>query len=500
MAVNLIRDQPGNLTMLNDEPVERASTGISGLDELLHGGLPTGRAYILRGGPGTGKTIVALHFLTAGVEAGEDPLFVAFEEPAADLRQNAESLGFDLDGVEILDLSPSADRFLEDRSYTAFEPAEVEGHEPAERIVEAVRERDPGRVVIDPLTGFRLLAPDDFQFRQEMASLTAFLKERDITAMFTTQPTANSPDDDLQFLGDGILTLSRPGSGRRIEVEKLRGSDFRGGSHAMRIRGDGIHVFPSLVPGNYDRDFTREVISSGIDELDRLLGGGFERGTVSVITGPSGVGKTTTGTHFMKEAAARGERSTIYLFEEAAEQFRYRSEALDIPVGEMTEQGSLGVEEIEPMDLSADEFAHRVRTDVEEHDTEVVMIDGTAGYRLSLRDEEGLLEHLHALCRYLRNVGVTVILIEEQQSVAGEFSATQENISYLADSILFLRYLELDGEIRKSVGVLKKRLGGFERTLRELEIDENGLHIGEPMTDLRGILTGTPERIERSDD
>ncbi|MFB6206300.1 MAG: ATPase domain-containing protein [Haloglomus sp.] len=479
---------------------DRVSTDISGLDELLDGGLPEGRAYIVRGGPGAGKTIVALHFLTAGVEAGDEPLFVAFEEPAEDLRRNAASLGFDLGGVEIVDLSPTPDRFLEDRSYTAFEPAEVEGHEPAERIVEAIRERDPSRVVIDPLTGFRLLAPDDYQFRQEMASLTAFLKERDVTAVYTTQPTPSEPDDDLQFLGDGIITLSRSDSGRRIEVEKLRGSAFRGGSHALRIHGDGIHVFPSLVPGDYDRELTRETISSGVPGLDDLLSGGFERGTVSLITGPSGVGKTTTGTHFMKEAAERGERSTIYLFEEAEEQFRYRSEAIGVPVDEMIEDGSLGVEEIEPMDLSADEFAHRVRTDVEENGTEVVMIDGTAGYRLSLRDEDGLLEHLHGLCRYLRNVGVTVILLEEQQTVTGEFSSTQENISYLADSILFLRYLELEGEIQKSVGVLKKRLSGFERTLRELEIDENGLRIGEPTTDLRGILTGTPERVDNPDD
>lgn len=477
----------------------RASTGIAGLDELLDGGLPTGRAYVLRGPPGTGKTIVGFHFLTAGVEADETSLFVGFEEPTEDIERNAAGLGFDLDGVEILDLSPTADRFLEDRSYSAFEPAEVEGHEPAERIVEAVREHDPDRIVIDPLTQFRQLAPDDYQFRQEMASLTAFLKDRDITALYTTQPTASRPDDDLQFLGDGIITLSRGETGRRIEVEKLRGSSFRGGSHAMRIDGDGVRVFPSLVPGDYDREFTPEPISSGVEALDDLLWGGVERGTVSVITGASGVGKTTTGTHFLTEAARRGDRSTIYLFEESAEQFRYRSAAIDLPVDEMVEQGTLALEEIEPMNLSADEFAHRVRTDVEERGTEVVMIDGTAGYRLSLRDEDGLTEHLHALCRYLRNVGVTVILIEEQSEVAGDFSSTEENISYLADTVLFLRYLELGGEIRKAVGVLKKRLSGFEPTLRELSIDEDGLHVGDPMTDLRGILTGTPERADSDD-
>jgi circadian clock protein KaiC len=475
---------------------DRVPSGIAGLDELLGGGFPAGRAYVVRGAPGTGKTIVGLHFLTAGAAAGEDALFVAFEEPAEDIQRNAASLGFDLSAVEVLDLSPSPERFVEDQSYTAFEPTEVEGDEPARRIVEAVREHEPDRVVVDPLTGFRLLAPDSYQFRQEMASLTALLKERDVTALYTTQPTASSPDDDLQFLGDGIVTLSRAAAGRRIEVEKLRGSDFRGGSHAMRIGAGGIEVFPSLVPGNYDREFTRETLSSGVDALDDLLHGGIERGTVTVITGPAGVGKTTTGAHFLTEAARRGERSTAYLFEEAAAQFRYRSEALGLPVGEMVDGGTLALEEVEPMDLSADEFAYRVRMDVEERDTEVVLLDGTAGYRLSLRDEEGLTEHLHALCRYLRNVGVTVILLEEQSRITGEFSTTEENISYLADSLLFLRYIELDGEIRKAVGVLKKRLSGFERTLRELEIDDSGLHVGDPMTDLRGILTGTPERAD----
>jgi circadian clock protein KaiC len=472
----------------------RVSSGIAGLDEALSGGLLPARSYMLRGEAGTGKTILGYHYLTAGVEAGDACLFVAFEESAGDVRANAATLGVDLSGVELLDLSPDAERFLDEDQYSVFAPDEVESASVTDQIVEAVERVDPDRVFVDPITQLQYLSADDFQFRQEVAGLMAYLEEGGATTLFTTQPTSTRPDDDLQYICDGSITLDRGPTGRTVRVEKFRGSGFRSGRHALRIDGSGITVYPKLVPGDHAREFDPDRIGSGVAELDALLGGGIERGTVTVVSGPSGAGKSTTGTHFLVEAAARDERAVAYLFEETTASLRHRSRSIGLPVDDLIAADELALEYVEPLALSSPEFAHRVREEVEARDAKVVMIDGTAGYRLSLRgDEADLVSELHALVRYLRNVGVTVILIEATGGVTGDFQPSREGISYLADNLLFLRYLELDGEVRKAVGVLKKRLGPFEPTLRELRITGDGLWIGDPLDDLRGVLTGTPE-------
>lgn len=475
--------------MSDDTPV-RVSTGVVGLDEVLHGGLVGGRAYMVRGDAGTGKTILGYHFLTA---ADDDALYVALEESERDVTANAAGLGFDLSAVTILDLSPDPERFLGEE-YSVFEPDEVEHTDVVGRIADALEATDYDRVFVDPLSHLRHLSPSDYQFRQEVAAMMSYLKERGTTVLFTTQPTQQMPDDDLQFLADGAIELRRFERGRAISVAKFRGSDFQSGSHTLRISSDGIRVYPELLPEEHDREYTLETLSSGVDELDDLLGGGIERGTVTMITGPTGVGKTITATHFAQEAAARGEQAAIYLFEESRGSFFKRSEGVGIPVEGMTEEGTLAVEAVEPLALSTDEFAHLVRAEVEERGAGVVLIDGTAGYRLSLHaDNEDLVRELHALCRYLRNMGVTVILTEEIAEITGQFFATSQHISYLADNILFLRYYEVRGEIHKAVGVLKKRLGDFEPALRELHITSDGLVLGEPLENLRGVLTGTPE-------
>jgi circadian clock protein KaiC len=298
-------------------------------------------------------------------------------------------------------------------------------------------------------------------------------------------------------MSDGVLELDHDGDTRRVGVPKFRGSGTESGDHALVIRGDGLHVYPQLVPGDHRAAFTTEAIPSGVDELDALLGGGIERGTISVISGPTGVGKTTTGTQFAAEAASRGERSAVYLLEESAATYRHRSEAVDIPVREMERDGSLAVEEVEPLTVQPEEFADRVRREVEEHDTQVVLIDGIQGYRVSIQGErEDLVRKIHALGRYLRNMGVTVVFVDEVDAVAGEFRATNAGISYLADNVVYLRYLEIDGQLRKVVGVLKKRVGDFERTLREFAITGDGIVVGDPLTDLRGVLSGNPELVD----
>ncbi len=476
----------------------RVSTGVDGLDDALHGGLIAERSYMVRGPAGAGKTLVCLHFLSAGVAADETTLFVNLEQDAGDLRADAAALGMPIDAIEVVDLSPSADVFVDDASYDVFTAADVEREGVTERIVEAVERVAPDRVVVDPLTQLRYLTTDEYQFRKQVVGLMRYLTDGGATVLFTTQETSATPTEELQFITDGTIQLERSGGDGILSVPKFRGSGTLSGEHSYRIDGDGVHVFPELSPAAGEtRDVPAGTLSSGVDEIDALLNGGFERGTVNIISGPTGVGKTTLGTQFANAAAGRGERTVVYLFEETRRTFEQRSRAVGIPVDEMVERGTLRIEEVEGLTTTPQEFAHRVRTEVEANDPGIVMIDGVAGFRLTGDDTARTVRRLHALGRYLKDAGVTTLLIDETSSVTGEFTATDENISYLADSLVFLRHVEIDGELQKVIGVLKKRTSDFERTLRQFEITESGLLVGEPLSGLRGVLSGTPEVVER---
>ena len=480
---------------------QRVSTGISGLDEILHGGLIPAQAYLIRGGPGTGKTTLGLHFLSVGVVRGEQSLFITLGEPEAQLRRNAQSLGLDLNGVNFLDLSPSSEFFIKVQTYDIFSPAEVEREPITQKIIEQVHALQPQRIFLDAITQFRYLSTDAFQFHKQVLSFLRFLLEQEATVLFTSEGHQNAPDDDLQFISDSVIHLDNSLQGRRLQVSKFRGSSFRSGQHSMRLTNQGIEVFPLLLPEEHKKEFTAESISSGIPEIDELLHGGIERGTVTIISGPSGVGKTSLGLQFMKEAAGRGERSVIYLFEESRETLLHRCEAINIPVNAMLERSTLSIISIEPLQYSSDQLAYLVRQEVEQAGAKIIMLDSTSGYRLSIRGED-LVRQLHSLCQYAKNMGVTIILINETEVIAGnEFRVTEVGLSYLADNLIFLRYLELQGQIRKAIGVLKKRVSDFERNLRGYEITRYGLKVGEPLTGLRGILRGIPEFIDsRRDD
>ena len=476
----------------------RLSTGIAGFDEILHGGLIPKRAYLARGGPGCGKTILGLHFLNAGIANNESNLYITLGEPAAQIKSNGAIFGFDTQAIKFLDLSPGADFFTQVQTYDIFSPAEVEREPTTQKIIETIETIKPTRVLIDSMTQFRYLCSDDFQFRKQVLSFISFLLQAGATVVFTSESSPETPDDDLQFISDGIIHLDNSPEGRNISVTKFRGSDFIAGLHSLRISSQGMQVAPRLQPQSFKQEFILESISSGIPELDELLHGGIERGTVTIFTGPTGVGKTTLGLQFMKEAAGRGERSVVYTFEESEETLIARSQAINIPVDAMVKNGNLLVERVEPLLLTHDEFANQVRYEVEQSGTRIVMIDSVAGYRIAMRGAD-LQSHLHALCKYLQNMGVTIILINENETITGDFRATDLGISYIADNIVFLRYLEINGELQKAIGVLKKRLSNFEKTLREIEITRYGIKLGKPLVNLRKILSGTPEWINQDD-
>ncbi|WP_322820804.1 ATPase domain-containing protein [Chloroflexus sp.] len=476
---------------------QRLATGIPGLDEICGGGLVPRYAYLVRGGPGTGKTTLGLHFLAAGAASGETTLFISLEETESKIRRNAAQVGINLNQVHILDLSPSSDFFANTEIYDIFSPAEVEREPITRQIVETVQRLQPTRVFLDPITQFRYLTPDIFQFRKQVISFLRFLAEQRTTVIFSAENSAAFPDDDLQYIADGIISLELTNTGRYLTVSKMRGSSFVSGRHAMRLTAQGLQVFPRIIPAPLVAGHAFTLIPSGVPELDELLNGGVERGTITLVTGPSGVGKTTLGFQFMKEAASRGERSMVFSFEEEIEIMQQRCESVNIPVRAMQQQQLLRIEKIEPLQYNPAEFAQHVRHFIEQKQIKVVMIDSVTGYRLCMHGED-LISQLHALSKYLQSRGVTVFLIMDTTDIVGDFKVTEIGASYLGDNIIFLRFLEIEGELRKAIGVLKKRLGDFEKTLREFTISRYGIKVGKPLTNLRGILSGMPTWIDKT--
>ncbi|MFA0832455.1 MAG: ATPase domain-containing protein [Methanobacterium formicicum] len=477
---------------------KRLSSGIPGFDEILMGGFVPQRSYLLRGLPGTGKTALGLHFLTEGVKNNEKVLFINMGEPTAQIISNAQNMGFNTDGIDFLDLSPDEGFFANMEAYDIFSPAEVERESTTAKITEKIQSVKPLRVFLGPITQFRYLSTDEFQFRKQALSFLRFLIDNGATVLFTSEFSDHDPDDDLQFMCDGIINIDFFKEGRSISVSKFRGSGFRFGVHSMRITSGGVKIYPrlrSIVP---EREFVHETISSGVPEIDELLHGGIERGTTTIISGPSGVGKTTIGIQFMKEAAGRGERSVVYTFEESEDNLINRCESINIPVKSMIKTGMLSVVPVEPLRYSPEEFAQLVRNEVDSNASKIVMIDSTSGYKLSLRGEDPV-SHLHALAKYMTRMGVTVILINEVENISGDLKVTDIGISYLADNIVFLRYFETSGELLKSIGVLKKRLSDFEKSIREVRITQYGIRVGPPLKNIHGILSGSPERIENGD-
>jgi len=446
-----------------------------------------------------GKTTLGMQFLTA--KAGEPALFVTMGEHVDQLRTDARNQGFDLSGVEFLDLTPAQGDSMDLESYDLMAPAEAESNPIGERIGEIFKALRPRRVFIDSLSHLSYLAPDAFQYRKQVMGLLRYLTQHGATVLSAAEIVVEPANaDELQFLADGIIDLSWRGERRLLSVTKFRGAGYVGGVHTIRLDGRGMTCYPRLEPGEHQRGHQRETLESGVPELDRLLMGGITKGTVTVISGPTGVGKTTLGLQFLRAVAARGERSVLYSFEENDQTLRCRAESTSLDFAEAEADNRFALHTIEPLRYSADEFAERLRDEVENRGASMVMIDSLSGFRLSVAGDD-MVQRILSLCRYLTNMGVTVLVINEVANIAGEtVQVSEEGISFLADSVLMLRYLELNGQLHKAIGVLKKRTGNFEKTLREFEITKEGIRVGEPLTQLRGILRGFPELVERSVD
>lgn len=483
--------------MLSGKQPVRIQTGVQGLDDILGGGLPSGQMYLLEGTPGTGKTTVAMQFIRTAILAGERALYITLSESRQELEASALSHGWASEELSIAEFIPEEASLNPDQQYTVFHPSEVELATTVQKLTALIEVEKPARLVIDSLSELRLLAADTMRYRRQLLALKQFFAGRDTTVLLLDDRSAEGSDMQLQSIAHGVLRLDKiPRSygvtRRQVEILKLRGSSFREGFHDYTIETGGVRIYPRLIANEHGGDFPEDRVKSGIASLDDMFGGGILRGSATLILGPTGVGKSTLAMQFACAATERGDRAIIYAFDEVLRTAQERAESLGLPVRQRIAEGSLAMSQIDPAELSPGEFVWQIRSDVEERDTRVVIIDSLTGFLNAMPGEKDLTLQLHELIAFLNQKGVITFLILTQHGLVGSMQ-TDIDVSYLADTVILLRYFEANGAIHQVVSVLKQRVGRHERTLREFRLDSGGIHVGEPLKQFRGILTGVPE-------
>lgn len=473
----------------------RVRTGTRGLDDVLQGGLTPERLYLVEGTPGSGKTTLALKFLLDGRDRDERGLYITLSETEDELVSVARSHGWDLEGIDVFEMV-AEDEFGLDYEQTLLHPSEVELGETVRGVMDLVEKTDPSRVVLDSLSELRLLAQSPLRYRRQILALKHFFARRHCTVLMLDDRTAEPGDLQLHSIAHGVVSLEQLANDfgserRRLRVVKMRGLKYHGGYHDFTIERGGLNVFPRLIASQHHRSFSTDPVTTGLAELDALLGDGLVPGTNTLLLGPAGVGKTTTSVRCMIAALERGQKAAYFLFDERLATLMIRSRALGMDLQPHIDSGNLEIRQIDPAELSPGEFATAVRFAVEEDDASVVVIDSLNAYLHAMPSDSFLILQMHELLSYLAQQGVVSLMVLGQHGVTGDLRSDLD-ISYLADTVMLMRFFESRGTVRKSVAVLKTRTSAHEQTVREFSIDGNGIHVGPPIRSLSGILSGAP--------
>jgi circadian clock protein KaiC len=471
------------------------STGVDGLDAILHGGLPSEALYLVEGDPGVGKTTLALQFLLAGAARGHKALYITLSETGSEVRRIADSHEWSLKGIHIFELSKIEEQLAPDAINTVFHPVEVELNELARVLIAEIERVTPTLVVFDSLSELRLLSQTSLRYRRQLLSLKQYFSRTRCTVLLLDDRSSSATDMQVQSIAHGVICLERMEADygrdrRRLSVIKLRGATFSGGFHDYIIVRGGLRVFPRLVAAEHRRHPVEEKASSGNAELDDLLGGGIDRGTSSLLIGPAGSGKSSIATIIAMAAAGRGERVSMFVFDESPGILLQRAKGLGIDPTAAIDRGLITITPVDPAELSPGELANRVREAVESG-VRVIVIDSLNGYLHAMPAEKYLILQLHEMLSYLNQQGVMTVLVAAQQGLIGPMQSPVD-LTYLADTVLLFRFFEYQGAVQQALSVLKKRSGAHQRTIHGFTLSAEGLRIGGPMADYRGILQGTP--------
>jgi circadian clock protein KaiC len=478
----------------------KARLGVTGLDDILLGGLRRNRVFLLEGRPGTGKTTLALQFLLEGERVGEKGLYITLSETASELRETVGSHGWSLsNSIQIYELSPPENLLDEKQQQSLLYSSDLELGETTTRIFQIMERFKPKRVVLDSLSEIRLLAQSSLRYRRQILALKHYFAQRDATVLLLDDMTAEVDDKTVHSVAHGVIRLEElaPDYGaerRRLRVMKYRGQPFRGGFHDFTIKTGGVDVFPRLVAAEHRARMKSTVLTSGLDEFDKLLGGGLESGSSTLIIGPAGTGKSLIVLTMVVAAVKRGERAALFIFDEELGLLFARAKGMGIDLESLRDSGNLTIEQMDAAEVSPGEFAHKVRSCVEEGDIRTVVIDSLNGYQNSMPQEQFLILHMHELLQYLNRLGAATFLTVAQHGLIGEMKSPVD-VTYLADTVLLLRYFEAMGQVRRAISVLKKRTGRHENTIREFSIGNSGLKIGPSLDKFQGVLCGTPQYL-----
>jgi circadian clock protein KaiC len=480
---------------------DKARTGVSGLDDILGGGLTVGHVFLLEGNPGTGKTTIGLRFLMEGAAAGEQCLYITLSETERELRKGAASHGWTIDGnIEVFELAPAESLLDADQQQSLLYSSDLELGEATKSIFETFERVKPSRVVLDSLSEIRLLAQSSLRYRRQILALKHYFARHGATVLLLDDRTTEASDKTAHSVVHGVILLEEltPNYGaerRRLRVSKYRGQAFRGGYHDFTIKKGGVAVFPRLVASEHRTGFARTQMKSDIVELDALLGGGIEQGSSTLILGPAGTGKSTFALQFLTAACKRGEKAAFFAFDEELGLLFDRTKAMGFDLEGLRKMGLLHIEQLDAAEISPGEFAQRVRDRVDEAQAKTVVVDSLNGYQAAMPEENSLLLHIHELTQYLNRQGANTFLTVAQHGLIGDMKSPVD-VTYLADTVILLRYFEALSKVRRAVSIIKKRTGKHEETIREFRITERGISLGEPLEEFQGILRGVPTLVE----
>ena len=490
-------------SLLTPTAVRKLPTGIPGFDLIAAGGLPMGRTTLISGTAGSAKTVFASQFLAEGIrQANESGVFVTFEEPPEDIRSNIASFGWDVPAWErqgkwaFVDASvqPGQDMVVAGRYDLGGLLARIE---------HAIKRVGAQRVSLDSLGAIFNQFTDTSTVRQELFRIATLLKRMGVTALMTAERTQEYGEIARygveEFVADNVIilrnVLEEEKRRRTIEILKFRGTTHQKGEYPFTvIPGQGIVVIPLSAIELKQRSSDIR-ITSGNAELDAMCGGGFFRDSIVLVSGATGTGKTLMVTEFVAGGAASGERCLIFAFEESREQLIRNAIGWGVDFEQMEREGRLKVVCEYPEVMGLEDHLIQMKAIMDDFRPNRLAVDSLSALE-RVSTLKGFREFVIGLTSFIKEKEVACLFTSTTPSLMGGTSITEAHISTITDSIILLRYVELHGEMRRGLTVLKMRGSMHDKSIREFSIDSGGLHIGAPFRDLTGIITGHPVHCE----